>query len=109
MFRESFDPGSRHALMTLTAQGGSAFQNRVTGNAISGSTDGPAAAAPHWVKLVRAGDVFTGYLSADGTNWLRVASVSVPMGKKVYAGLALTAHNNAALNSALFDKVAVSP
>jgi hypothetical protein len=59
--------------------------------------------------LVRAGNTFTGYLSADGKIWQRVDSVTIPLGKTLYAGLALTAHNNASLNSALFDNVTVSP
>jgi uncharacterized repeat protein (TIGR03806 family) len=109
MFRENFSPGARHALMVVTAGGGSAFQRRETADKISGNTDGPATKIPYWVKLVRAGDTFTGYVSADGKIWQRTDSVTIPMGKTIYAGLALTAHNNSALNSSLFDNVSVTP
>jgi mono/diheme cytochrome c family protein len=109
MFRENFSPGSRHALMVVTAGDGSAFQRRETADKISGNTDGPTVTIPYWVKLVRAGDNFTGYLSADGKDWRRVDGVTIPMGKTIYVGLALTAHNNSALNSSLFDNVTVSP
>jgi hypothetical protein len=108
MFRENFSPGSKHALMVVTAGGGSAFQRRETADKISGNTDGPATKIPYWVKLVRAGDTFTGYLSADGKIWRRTDSVTIPMGRTIYAGLALTAHNNSALNSSLFDNVEIS-
>jgi uncharacterized repeat protein (TIGR03806 family) len=108
MFRENFSPGSRHALMAVTAGGGSAFQRREIADKISGNTDGPVLTIPYWVKLVRTGDTFTGYLSADGKIWQRVDSVTLPLGKTIYAGLALTAHNNSALNSSLFDNVEVS-
>jgi len=108
MFRESFSPGSRHALMAVTAEGNSAFQSRTNANGASANTLGPAAKIPHWIKLVRAGNVFTGYVSADGKDWQRVDSVTIPLGKTIYAGLALTAHNNSALNSSLFDNVEVS-
>jgi uncharacterized repeat protein (TIGR03806 family) len=109
MFRESFSPGSRHALMTVTAGGGSAFQWRPEPDKISRNTDGPSCQIPYWVKLVRSGDTFTGYLSADGNDWKRVDSVTIPMNKTIYVGLALSAHNNSALNSSLFDNVIVSP
>jgi len=109
MFRESLAPGSMHALMTITAGGGSAFQWRPTADNISRNTDGPANNVPFWVKLTRAGDNFTGYVSPDGVNWQRVDGVTLPMKKTIYVGLALSAHNNSALNSALFDNVTVTP
>jgi len=109
MFRESLAPGSRHALMAVTAGGGSAFQWRPTADNISRNTDGPANSVPFWVKLSRAGDDFTGYVSPDGTDWHRVDSITIPMNKTIYVGLALSAHNNSALNSALFDHVTVTP
>jgi len=73
------------------------------------NTDGPPAGVPYWVRLVRAGDMFTGYVSKDGQNWKPVDRIAVPMGRTVYVGLVITAHNNAELNSALFDHVAVTP
>ena len=108
MFRENLSPGSKHALMAVTGVGGSAFQWRNAENNSSGDTDGPAIKSPQWMKLVRVGDTFTGYISADGQNWRRVDSVTIPMEEKIYVGLALSAHNNSALNSTLFDNVKVS-
>ncbi len=109
MFRESFLPGSKHALTALTANGGSVFQRRVKVGELTWNTDGPPATAPCWVRLVRAGNMFTGYVSRDGMDWKRMDSIAVPMNKTIYVGLALTAHNNSTLNSALFDHVAVTP
>ncbi|HSY74028.1 MAG TPA: PQQ-dependent sugar dehydrogenase [Dongiaceae bacterium] len=109
MFRENLSPGSRHASMLVTAQGGSAFQWRAAENDSTGSTDGPATILPRWMKLVRAGNVFTGYISADGESWQRVDDVTNSMPKKIYVGIAVTAHNNSALNSTLFDNVKVVP
>jgi hypothetical protein len=73
------------------------------------NTDGPPAVGASWVRLVRAGDLFTGYVSKDGLDWKPVDRIAVPMGRTVYVGLALTAHNNTELNSALFDHVAITP
>ena len=109
MFRENLSPGSKHAIIIVTAGGFSSFQWRPTENNPSGNTDGPSCQIPYWVKLVRSGDTFSGCLSVDGKNWRRVDSMTIPMEKKIYVGLALSAHNNSALNSALFDSVSVSP
>ena len=65
-------------------------------------------AAPEWVKLVRTGDVITGYASPDGANWTEVASLSVPMSTQIYVGLAVTSHNSGVLNQSTFDYVRVS-
>ncbi|HXE41763.1 MAG TPA: hypothetical protein VN516_01970, partial [Candidatus Baltobacteraceae bacterium] len=108
MFRENLTPGSRHALMAVTAEGNSAFQWRPEKNHFSMSASGPESKTPCWVKLVRAGDTFTGYVSADGVNWQRVGEATIPMAKKIYVGLTATSHNNSELNSMLFDKANVS-
>ena len=95
-------------MLALTGQGGSVFQSRALADNGTASTDGPLAKLPHWLKLVRNHDLFSGYVSANGTNWTAAGSVTVPMGKTLQAGLAVTAHNNSVLNSALFESVTVS-
>jgi uncharacterized repeat protein (TIGR03806 family) len=109
MFRKNLSTGSKHALMAVTAEGNSALQSRSAENNLSSNIYGPPGKIPRWIKLVRFGDTFTGYVSAEGENWRRVDSVTIPMDKKIYVGLALTAHNNSTLNSALFDNVRISP
>ena len=74
----------------------------------AGSSVSTTIELPYWVKLVRQGDTFSGYLSKDGKDWHRVDDISVPMGKKIYVGLAVSAHNNTLLNSAMFDDVKVA-
>jgi hypothetical protein len=64
--------------------------------------------APYWVRLVRSGNTFTGFASADGTTWTQVGTISVTMAGSVQAGLAVTSHNTAALNTSTFDNVTVS-
>lgn len=107
MFRQSLDTGSAHAFMAVTPGNGSAFQRRPAANTFSLHTPGAFIAAPYWVRLVRVGDQFTGYISADGVSWTLVGTDVVPMTTTLYVGLAVTAHNNALLTSANISDVTV--
>jgi hypothetical protein len=60
------------------------------------------------VRLVRRGDTVSGYASADGENWTRVAVARVALGEQVLVGLAVTSHDNSALCTATFDNVRVN-
>jgi hypothetical protein len=65
---------------------------------------------PQWFKLNRAGNVFTGYLSADGISWVQLGgSVTVTMPTTVLIGLAECAKNNTTLTTGVFDNVSVTP
>jgi uncharacterized repeat protein (TIGR03806 family) len=108
MFRENFAPGSRHAFAAVTAASGTALQRRTAPDAGSAHTSGPYAAAPYWVRIVRAGNLFTAYASNNGTNWTLVDSDTIVMPAQIYVGLAATAHNNSALTTANFDNVLVA-
>jgi len=109
MVRENNSPGAKYVFLGLTGQGGSVLQSRATADGTSASADGPEAKLPHWFKLARSGNVFNGFVSDEGTNWLAAGSVTNALAKNLSAGLALTAHNNSALNSTLFDHVTVKP
>jgi regulation of enolase protein 1 (concanavalin A-like superfamily) len=63
--------------------------------------------APYWLRLSRQGDVFTGFVSADGVVWELLASDTVAMGGSVYAGLAVTSHEINRFNTATFEAVSV--
>jgi uncharacterized repeat protein (TIGR03806 family) len=109
MIRENISADAKDILMALSGQGGSTLQWRpVTGDRTSGSVDGPPARLPYWVKLTRVGNIFTGYVSADGINWQTVGTATVPMNKNLLIGLAVTSHNNSVLNSTLFEHVSFS-
>ena len=109
MFRENNSPGAKYVFLTLTGQGSSVLQARLQADNFSISADGPVAKPPQWLKLIRNGNYFTGWLSADGTNWLAAGGVTNGLSKNTLVGLAVTAHNNAVLNSTLFEKVVVKP
>lgn len=108
MFRQDMTPGSKHAMMVVTAGGFSSYQWRPSPNVLMHNTDGPTTTMPYWVKLVRKGDLFSGYISPDGVKWKHIDSISVPMPKKLYVGLVVSSHENTELNSVLFDHVKIT-
>jgi len=109
MIRESLATNSIEASVLLTPTNGVALEVRPTTGAatinVSGWVKGPV--APQYVKLSRVGSTFTASYSADGATWTSLASTNVTMHVGATAGMAVTAHNNAALNTATFDNVSL--
>jgi len=106
MIRQSLSVGSAHAMMVITPGNGASFQWRsTTGGTMSQSPSG-GVRAPYWVKLVRSGNSFRGYISPDGGAWSQVGvAQTISMGSAAYVGLPVTAHDNADLCTATFDNV----
>jgi hypothetical protein len=95
MIRDSVNGGSTMAIMAMTGGGGNgaSFQYRGTANSGCGNSDSTAAVKPpYWVKIERAGDLFTGYTSADGKAWLQTGTTVITMADPVLIGLAVTSH-----------------
>ncbi|HXF10264.1 MAG TPA: hypothetical protein VN625_05725, partial [Desulfuromonadaceae bacterium] len=107
MIRESLATNSIEASVLLTPTNGVAMEVRSATGAstvnVAGWVKGPV--PPQWVKLSRAGSTFTASYSADGSSWTQIASTNVTMNVGITAGMAVTAHNNAALNTVTFDNV----
>lgn len=110
MVRGALTPDAVHAFCCVTPGQGAAFQRRLTAAAESLHTgfDTPVS-APYWVKLVRVGDVFTGFVSADGKEWKQVGteSATVPVPKDAFWGIAVTAHSNETETPSLTTKSVV--
>ena len=108
MIRETPDANSAYAFMLSSAGGTGSFQYRSPPAPVQDPYDtyGPA---PLWVRVTRTGDNFTGFISYDEVpsdgSWIETASANIPMAAGVYAGLAVTSHNNTAVNTATFDGV----
>jgi hypothetical protein len=108
MIRENLNANAANVFIAVTPGNGVTWQNRFNTANGAGSTSNISASglnAPYWVKLVRSGNIFTGYRSADGTNWMQQGTVTNCMLSPVYVGLALTSHNNSSLCTATFDNV----
>jgi regulation of enolase protein 1 (concanavalin A-like superfamily) len=106
MIRGSAATNSAYVGIYVTTSNGVDMQCRTSNGA--GAVDMArvsGVAAPYWVRLVRSGNTFTGYHSANGTTWTQVSSTNVTMAASVRAGLAVCAHDNTALNTSTFDNV----
>jgi hypothetical protein len=110
MIRETLSANSRFAFALLSGENGAAFHYRgVAGDrAASAGASDRIERAPYWVRLRRDDNVFTAYISANGTDWLRRGrAVTIPMSVSAYAGLALTSHRDGVLASAAFSGVRI--
>jgi len=109
MIRASLDANSAHALMEIIPNNAAEFIYRSESAPNSGYSPGGAATAPLWVRVVRSGDTFTAYRSADGATWIQVGSRTIAMPAEVRIGLAVTSNTSSQLCTAVFDSVAVTP
>jgi endoglucanase Acf2/chitodextrinase len=107
MMRATLGANSANAFTAVTAANGTAFQRRTSAGASSSHTGGPAGTAPHWVRLVRSGNLFSGYVSSNGSQWTLVGTQSIAMPATVYVGLAHTSHRSGVLGLATFAQVDV--
>jgi glucosylceramidase len=108
MFRESLNANSRHVHALLSPQNGVAFHHRPTtgGSSLGTNTTGPF--APHWLRLVRAGNTFTGYSSLDGVQWTQIAAaVTVDLPATLFAGLSVGSTVPGTLAVTRFDAVSI--
>jgi ABC-type transport system involved in multi-copper enzyme maturation permease subunit len=74
--KASLTPGSAYAAMLLAGGHGARMQWNYTGDT-AGMPGTAAAGNPRFLRLTRAGDVITGYDSADGANWAEVGTVTL--------------------------------
>jgi ABC-type transport system involved in multi-copper enzyme maturation permease subunit len=72
ILKASLAGGSRYAAIMVTGSHGVRMQDDFTGD-----IPGPALRAG-WLRLVRSGSTITGYASATGATWTKVAAVTLP-------------------------------
>lgn len=114
MIRESLAPGSRFAMMVITPSSpttrGAAFQYRTStnGSAAPSNSGDLTSRIPHWLRLVRQGNVITGSTSIDGVSWQTRGSVTLALPNTAYVGLAVTSHIDGVVAVAQFDQIAIT-
>ncbi len=113
MVRETLAAGSRHATTFITppaAGNGFGMVSRLATDGATSYAGGPAlnAVPNNWVRLVRQGDVLTGYTSANGSAWTLVSSFTLGgLPAQVRVGIAATASDEGVTTTAEFDNVQV--
>ena len=108
MIRASLDPGAAHGFALVSYSKGLAFQRRPSSSGTSLNTAGEFAAAPRWVRLVRAGTLVTAYSSVDGVSWTAIGSETIQLGATAYVGVATTSHNSWALTTVKVSQVSIA-
>ncbi len=103
MFRQTLDPGSPNALSLITSGNGASFQKRLGLNIGTTQTlfGGTKLLPPYWVRVVKKGDNYTGYISSNGSNWVAVDSVNVSLGNNLYVGVGYATHNSTTGNAVI--------
>jgi regulation of enolase protein 1 (concanavalin A-like superfamily) len=108
MIRAALTGPSQNAFVGATQSSGWTIQHRLSSGAVTLTNDPkPSGAAPGWVRLVREGNLFTGYYSTDGSAWTLLGSDTITMGSTVYVGLAVTSHDESTIATGSFSNVAV--
>ncbi len=113
MIRDSQDgldyAGAKHAMTLITPGGRVRFYYR---DATDGGTTSAGAlngvSVPYWLRLVRAGDVFTSYESPDGSTWTQISQATITMVDPVFVGLAVTSRDTSQLCTTTFENVVVN-
>ena len=95
MARETLAANSRFASVLATPSlGGSFFEFRnVTGGPAIVAGAAPVNYPDTWLRLQRAGSIFTGYSSYDGQNWTSLGSTGITLPATIYVGMVVTSHN----------------
>ena len=108
--RESLGDESKHAFVYIGDDTASFVYRTSTGanGTGSGSTNVSGLTLPQWLKLNRTGNVFTGSVSTNGTNWTVINSRTITMSNTLLVGFAVCSRNNGYLDTATFDNVSVT-
>ena len=108
MMRNSLAANDAMAMISDPSPGPD-FEWRTTASATAGQIATTAANnPPYFLRLVRNGNLFSSYSSANGITWTLVGTQTIVMNNTIDVGLALTSHNTAALATAVFNSVVIS-
>lgn len=113
MFRESLDATSRFAFVGITSGSGVTFQYRYVTKASSTNAFTTGFKAPCYLALAKENTTYTAYVSKDSINWTQLGSIKIPNfgggDYPIYAGLAVSSHNNSKTSTAIFNEFSLVP
>ncbi len=107
MVRPTLDTNSAFAaVFASSAQLGVIFESRASAGANPGQQSvvgGYPANYPYqWLRLRRAGNVFTGFGSRDGLGWTQLGSATLALPAQTFVGLAVASQNAAVASTVKF-------
>lgn len=105
--RETSDAGSKKVQLTTNL---SNFARREARTVTGGQAVPKQFFSPNrfWLRLVRNGNQFIGYTSANGQHWFQVMVANVDMNSCIQLGLVLTNYNSSGTVNATFANVSTS-
>ena len=112
--RETTDAGARCVALCVTHGDGVQFTcreatdgktARVLPDAALPKTGVAKGVFPCWLKLVRHGNEFSGYESADGETWSLTARIKIEFKADAVIGLTSSSHTKDTLTTSVFDHV----
>ncbi len=107
MVRETLTPGAKNSFAYITRSGSGIVQHKTTTNGTVSSISSSGRAAPEWVRLVRSGDTFSGYFSADGIAWTQIGTTTTNLmaASPVSVGLAVGPRTAGTTATVVMDNV----
>merc|ERR1712137_1498337 len=100
---------SANVFTVLSSAGQVRMQTRSVDGGNSLLSASVVAAAPYWVRVVRSGDVFSGYVSTNSISWTLVDTQTVLMGSDLQACLASSSNVVQQSSVTVFEGVSVLP
>jgi hypothetical protein len=94
-------------ILDMVPGGGIEFMRRTTAGGSTTYLGGTSGTRPQWLRLSRAGDSVSSFVSANGSTWTPVGTTTVALGSTIYAGVVVSSHTTA-LNTAVFDQLTLS-
>ena len=111
MARESIASNAAHSLVAMTTNRSNFIYRLTTGGTSAYSTTTIAGSTtPRWLRLVRSGNVLSGFTSLDGTSWLQQGgNQTVSFTDPVLVGFAVSSNTTNSLVTAGFDNFQLLP
>ena len=110
MIRNDTSGNSPEVSLLLTPENGVTFRYRSAAGGPTSQSFQTGVVTPQWIRLSRSGNTFTANCSTNGIDWTQLGEPqTVAMSKKVLAGLAVSAHNNALLSTGAFTDFLIVP
>jgi hypothetical protein len=109
MIRESLAINAAAAFVAVSSHGAAFFQYRTTAGSRTITATATGAKGAGWLRLIRSGNLFAAYWSADSFNWISFGTQRIDMPGRIYVGIGLAsgeavAHGTAVVSDILLNQ-----